>query len=201
MKYLLSFLLGFVLLSLVLIGVKGSIAEPVHPVSISKASAKVISSSSIVGCVSSGGLPDPFCTPGYMNPDVNDKNIDQTICVSGYSATVRPSVSVTNPLKADSMAAYNIHPVAQHMKEYEGDHFIPIEDGGCPGPNQCGTDFRKNFWPESWTGPNNAHDKDKVENLIHQELCAHKITLDRVIPIMNHWIECRALLASGSPCL
>jgi hypothetical protein len=45
-------------------------------------------------------LPDSSCTPGSYNPDVTQSNIHSTICVSGWTDTVRPSTSYTNPLKA-----------------------------------------------------------------------------------------------------
>ena len=32
-----------------------------------------------------GGLPDPKCTPGAINPSVTQDNIKNTICVPGYS--------------------------------------------------------------------------------------------------------------------
>src|SRR6266568_764855 len=35
-------------------------------------------------------LPDPSCQPGDYNPDVTQSTIDTTICVSGWTATVRP---------------------------------------------------------------------------------------------------------------
>ncbi|MER5175479.1 MAG: hypothetical protein ABJB76_09115 [Candidatus Nitrosocosmicus sp.] len=41
------------------------------------------------------GLPDPNCTPGATNPNVTQKNIHQTICVPGYSASIRPDPSYT----------------------------------------------------------------------------------------------------------
>ena len=32
-------------------------------------------------------LPDPDCQPGSTNPDVNQDNIDDSICVSGWTRT------------------------------------------------------------------------------------------------------------------
>lgn len=34
-----------------------------------------------------------------LNPDVSQDTIQQTICRKGYSSTVRPSTSYTNPIK------------------------------------------------------------------------------------------------------
>ena len=37
-----------------------------------------------------GDLPDPVDTPGAINPKVTQDNIHQTICVQGWTKTVRP---------------------------------------------------------------------------------------------------------------
>lgn len=37
-------------------------------------------------------LPDPKCTPGAANPSVTQDNIKDTICVIGFSKTVRPGM-------------------------------------------------------------------------------------------------------------
>src|SRR5690242_19992277 len=36
-----------------------------------------------------GDLPDPVKTPGALNPDVTQETIRQTICVPGWTASVR----------------------------------------------------------------------------------------------------------------
>src|SRR5262249_9192536 len=50
-------------------------------------------------CHSNGVLPNSTCQPGATNPDVTQSTIGQTICVSGWTQTVRPPTSYTNPLK------------------------------------------------------------------------------------------------------
>jgi len=55
-----------------------------------------------------GGLPDPKCTPGSINPSVTQDNIHNTICVAGYSKNVRPPVSYTAPLKIKLMKSYGL---------------------------------------------------------------------------------------------
>ncbi len=119
-------------------------------------------------CSSVDGLPDPACTPGAVDPAVTQANIHQTICVPGYSKSVRPPVSVTNPMKRQVMQEYGLG--GDDPREYEGDHLIPISIGGCPGPGRS-CDFHANFWPEPWTGADNAHDKDHVENALHRLVC------------------------------
>ncbi|MGF1427036.1 hypothetical protein [Kitasatospora sp. LaBMicrA B282] len=66
-------------------------------------------------------LPDPNCTPGALNPDVTQDTIDSTICVSGWTSTIRPSTSYTNRLKAQGIADYGY--ADTNMSDYEEDHF------------------------------------------------------------------------------
>jgi hypothetical protein len=73
-------------------------------------------------------LPDPNCTPGATDPAVTQDNIDSTICVSGYTKTVRPPTSVTNPIKLERMQAYGF---TDSKSNYELDHLIPLEVGGA----------------------------------------------------------------------
>src|SRR5579872_5329391 len=46
-------------------------------------------------CHEKNGLPDPTCTPGSIDPAVTQATILSTICVNGYTKTVRPPVSYT----------------------------------------------------------------------------------------------------------
>ena len=74
-------------------------------------------------------LPDPVCTPGSTNPAVTQANIHDTICRAGWTATVRPPVTVTDKIKAASARAYGLGADARG----ELDHEIPLELGGDPG--------------------------------------------------------------------
>jgi hypothetical protein len=38
-------------------------------------------------------------------------------------------------------------------------------------------DFRANLWTQKWTGPNNAYDKDKVEDALHRLVCSGRKSL------------------------
>lgn len=51
-------------------------------------------------------LPDAACTPGGTNADVTQATIAVTICRRGWTASVRPPESYTEPLKRELMAAY-----------------------------------------------------------------------------------------------
>jgi len=73
-------------------------------------------------CISQGGLPDPACTPGAIDPRVTQANIASTICRSGYSKSVRPSSSVTDNIKREQMAAYGLQGV--RLADDELDHLL-----------------------------------------------------------------------------
>jgi hypothetical protein len=114
-----------------------------------------------------GVLPDPACTPGALNPKVAQGNIRSTICVKGWTATIRPPASYTTALKKTQMKAYGL---AGSTSAYEEDHLVSLELGGNP------TDPR-NLWPEPWNGTSGAHAKDKTENRLKAEICSGKLTL------------------------
>ena|SRR5258708_4555937 len=116
-------------------------------------------------CHINGVLPDTTCTPGTIDPHVTQTNIQQTICVSGYTKTVRPPASFTNNLKVQQIAAYGYADTTLH--DYEEDHLISLELGGAPADP-------KNLWPEPGASPN---PKDKIENECHKKVCDGTITL------------------------
>lgn len=118
-------------------------------------------------CHSTNDLPDATCTPGTADPRVTQDNIQTTICQSGYSATVRPSTSVTNPIKTERMTAYG---ATGTKADYELDHLISLELGGAPADP-------KNLWPEPYAGSEGARVKDKVENQLHALVCRGVVSL------------------------
>lgn len=118
-------------------------------------------------CQIRGALPDPLCTPGVIDPAVTQANIAQTICVSGYTATVRPPSSYTDALKAEQMRAYGFGGATTN---YEEDHLIPLELGGSPRDP-------KNLWPQPRGGNPNAAAKDALENTLHSLVCAGRVPL------------------------
>jgi hypothetical protein len=121
-------------------------------------------------------LPDPRCTPGATDPIVTQATIHRTICVSGWTATVRPSSSYTNRLKLQQMYLYGDR---GSPSSYEEDHLIPLELGGSPSS-------ARNLWPEYGHIPN---PKDAVENAAKYAVCHGQISLasaQRAIAI--NWI-------------
>src|SRR5919199_2241883 len=127
-----------------------------------------------------GGLPDPKCTPGAINLSVTQDNIKNTICVPGYSRTVRPPVSYTTPLKTKLMQSYVF---ADSRSNYELDHLISLEIGGNP------KDVR-NLWPEPGYGQYSFHIKDRFENYLHKQVCNGAMSLsDAQKEIATDWIS------------
>jgi hypothetical protein len=128
--------------------------------------------------------PDPACTPGALNPAVTQATIDSTICVEGWTDTVRPPESVSEQEKAASMAAYG---ATGSIGDYEYDHFVPLELGGA-------TNDPRNLWPEPGASPN---PKDAVEDELRQEVCDGHLTLAQAQrEIVANWI---ALAQPASP--
>jgi hypothetical protein len=121
--------------------------------------------------------PDPTCTPGSLNRAVTQATIGQTICMEGWTATVRPPETITEQEKAASMAAYgDTHP----LHYYEYDHFVPLELGGA-------TNDPRNLWPEPGGSPN---PKDTVENELRQEVCNGQISLAQAQrEIVTNWVS------------
>ena len=68
------------------------------------------------------GLPDTAMTPGAINPAVTQANIHETICVRGYTRTIRPPERYTEGLKRRQLARYGY---ADHaIWHYEEDHLL-----------------------------------------------------------------------------
>jgi len=109
-------------------------------------------------------VADPVRTPGVLNPDVTQATIGSTICVRGWTRTVRPPVEYTNALKARQMRAYG---EAGPSSAYQEDHLISLELGGHP------TDPR-NLWPEPYP---RASAVDQIENDLNAKVCDGSLSL------------------------
>jgi hypothetical protein len=109
-------------------------------------------------------LPDPVCTPGSVDPAVTQSTISTTICVTGWTATVRPPESNTAKWKRISEADYG--DPSGFVGEY--DHLVPLELGGANATS--------NLWPEPGTIPN---PKDRIENALKVDVCTGKVTLQQ----------------------
>lgn len=167
-----------------------SITTPSSSSPASSSSSPALSSSTIpTAChMTNGVLPDPKCTPGAINPSVTQDNIKNTICVPGYTKTVRPPVSYTTPLKIKLMQSYGF---TDSRSNYELDHLISLEIGGNPS-------VVRNLWPEPGYGQYNFHVKDRFENYLHDAVCSGSMKLsDAQKEIATDWIS--SWIKAGQP--
>ena len=103
-------------------------------------------------------------TPGALNPAVTQATIGETICVRGWTRTIRPPTSYTNELKARQLREYGL---SGPLAGFQEDHLISLELGGHP------TDPR-NLWPEPYP---RARDVDQIENELREQVCNGELTL------------------------
>jgi hypothetical protein len=107
-------------------------------------------------------LPNAKLTPGVFRKDLTVAKI----CKIKWGLDKR---HVTESMKQQVFKEYGIDPT-RHA-DFEVDHLVSRELGGA--------DDVRNLWPESYvTLPWNAHLNDRLENHLHELLCAKQITLE-----------------------
>ncbi len=95
----------------------------------------------------------------------------------GYSSGVR---NVPESEKNQVFAEYGI--TSHGAGEYEVDHLISLELGG--------SNDIANLWPEPAEPRPGFHEKDKVENYLHQQVCSGAMSLaDAQSVIANDWLS------------
>ncbi|MBC7604999.1 MAG: hypothetical protein H7255_20375 [Ramlibacter sp.] len=104
-----------------------------------------------------------------LNPDVRQDTIAQTICVPGYTASIRPSTTYTNGVKLKLMHEKSIPP--ETTGSIELDHRIPLALGGHPRNLQ-------NLTLQPWEGEDGAKKKDRLERALQKLVCASKVMLE-----------------------
>lgn len=118
--------------------------------------------------------PPSFIT-GEADPKVTQANIHQTVCVAGYTQTVRAVSEATK------------HAVLRRdhaTQPSEVDHYLSLEIGGSNDPD-------RNLWAEPYAGRYGARVKDVVETRLKREICASKMTLKQAQAcITSDWISC-----------
>ena len=129
--------------------------------------------------------PDPVRTPGAVNLDMTQDDINHTICNPRWSTrSVRPPAHYTDRLKFEQMQEYGDSDT--DPRDYEEDHLIPLELGGNPTDPQ-------NLWPEPFETSipeGGARAKDRVENYLHREVCAGDLRLEEAQrEIVSDWYK------------
>ena len=122
--------------------------------------------------------------PQALNPDVTQANIGSTICVPGWSATVRPPTAYTNAVKRRLLKQAGL-PLSS-ARLYELDHPVPLSIGGAPRDT-------KNLRLQLWEGPDGAKAKDVLEVAMHRAVCKRRVNLEAARECMaGDWHSCRA---------
>ena len=125
------------------------------------------------GCQVFRALQDRACTPGAIIKGVTKEQI----CTPGYSKEVR---DVSEEEKEEVFKEYNV----KHHKpgQYEVDHLVSLELGGSNGI--------ANLWPESAEPHPGYHEKDRVENYLHRQVCDGNINLEEAQRLIaNDWLS------------
>ncbi|MEA2298124.1 MAG: hypothetical protein QOF77_1060 [Solirubrobacteraceae bacterium] len=112
-------------------------------------------------CHLRGPLPDPACTPGARFAAATPP----VICRSGYARSVR------NVPRAIKDAVYRAYGLSRHFDGSDGevDHLVSLELGG--------SNVAANLFPEAATPKPGSHEKDRLENALHDEVCTGRLAL------------------------
>jgi 5-methylcytosine-specific restriction endonuclease McrA len=133
----------------------------------------------VATAVSAQTLPNPKLTPGKADPALTKS----VICSPSFRTS-----TIRNVPESTKKQVYSIY----LSKNYEGrcagvegcevDHLISLELGG--------SNDIQNLWPESYSGTNSAHTKDKLENTLHSMVCKGQISLEQAQKeISTDWIS------------
>lgn len=126
------------------------------------------------GCHVHGSLPDHACTPGARFTTV----ATATVCTPGYSRSVR------HVPYAEKSAVYAAYGMQRHFNGHNGemDHLVSLELGG--------SNDESNLWPETAAGAYGSHQKDRLENELHDRVCSGQLTLHRAQRLIaGDWVK------------
>jgi len=138
------------------------------------------------------GVDDPLNGPCIkvlhgciaLNPDVSQDTLKQTICVSGYTKSIRPASSYTQAVKKRLLRDAGLDET--QAKDFELDHVVPLALGGHP---------RKlsNLALQPRQGERGAKIKDALEVRLQRLVCEGQIALiDAQTCIAEDWERCKA---------
>lgn len=139
-------------------------------------------------------LPNRVRTPGALNPAVSQATIATTVCRAGWTATIRPHPEYTTALKIRQLASGYTYRGDTKPSDYEEDHLIPLELGGSPTST-------RNLWPEPYLGTGGALVKDRIENKLHELVCARVVGLATTQHVIaaNWWQAYRRYIEISAP--
>jgi hypothetical protein len=117
-------------------------------------------------------LPNAHLTPGQTFVGVTASQA----CTSGWAGAHR---NVMQEQYSQVYAEYGIH-YPQPYGTYELDHLIPLELGG--------DNANANLWPEPASPTPGFHQKDDLENALHDMVCSGSLSLnDAQHEIATNW--------------
>ncbi len=124
------------------------------------------------GCMAQNGLQDSACTPGALLTNATK----DVICQQGYARSVR------NVPQSEKNQVYAEYGITHHTAgEFEIDHLVSLELGG--------SNDISNLWPEAASPTPGFHQKDKVENYLHDQVCSGAVPLQQAqIEIATNWL-------------
>lgn len=133
----------------------------------------------LLGTVQAADLPDHMLTPGDIDPAATR----EVVC----SSSTKERRNVSRSLRMQVFRRYGVdltnRPECSGPAHacYENDHLIGLELGG--------SNDITNLWPQPYDGTWNAHMKDRLENKLHQLVCAGLLSLeDAQREISTDWI-------------
>jgi hypothetical protein len=125
------------------------------------------------GCRVRGALPDHACTPGARFRYATKSKV----CRPGYSSAVRHVSDATK------RAVYEAYGMTRRFNGADGevDHLVSLELGG--------SNSRANLFPEAATPRPGSHEKDRLENRLHDEVCTGRLRLRRAQRLIStDWV-------------
>jgi hypothetical protein len=128
----------------------------------------VVSSAQVIGAAEE--LP--------LNPAVTPQTTAETICVPGWTKTIRPPVSYTAPIKRRLFDEYGLPP--ELMGDFQLDHVIPLALGGAPSDP-------RNF---QLMDQDEAERKDDAERCLARAVCAGRVGLNEAREAI--WLDWKA---------
>jgi hypothetical protein len=108
--------------------------------------------------------------PSLLNQDVTQTTLSNTVCVSGYTKSVRPSTTYTNGVKRRLILEKGLD-FDVEKDNYELDHVIPLALGGHPRN-------LNNLMLQPWVGHDGAKRKDRLEVKLQCLVCSGGVPLE-----------------------
>jgi hypothetical protein len=129
--------------------------------------------------------PDKSLTPGAT------RQVDlKTLCTPGSTETAR---HVTAATKKAVFARYGFKEGSYKPGNYEIDHLISLELGGS---NEI-----ENLWPQHYSEPWGARQKDVVETALHRCVCNQQLSIQQAQHIIvTDWINQYQKIKADHPC-